>query len=208
MPFPQGDAGTRAWDRWQQAASHALRCCPEAGHGANAGNTTFKIFASRDVLGPSMVKIARVPVVPGNPAEYVAGRGPIEGHDLFVVTVTAVALRPAWSEVLAGIAWPTIPQLSGEGLQWTVALMGGVGGTVTVLCYGYWICEEGRAGAEHLRTCRIDLATGYLMTAVFGLSMVIIGSRIGAVEGGGARLVVQVAERLESVGAGRGGAAC
>ena len=108
VPFPQGDAGTRAWDRWQQAASHALRCCPEAGHGANAGNTTFKIFASRDVLGPSMVKIARVPVVPGNPAEYVAGRGPIEGHDLFVVTVTA---EPA-------VRWPAA--LVGDCTTWLV----------------------------------------------------------------------------------------
>jgi hypothetical protein len=51
--------------------------------------------------------------------------------------------------------------------------MGGVGGTVTVLCYGYWIREENRQGAEDLRVCRIDLAVGYLMTALFGMAMVI-----------------------------------
>ncbi len=65
--------------------------------------------------------------------------------------------------------------------------MGGVGGTVTVLCYGYWIREEGRFNADDLPVCRVDLAVGYGMTALFGLAMVVIGSNI-QVEGGGANL--------------------
>ena len=36
-----------------------------------------------------------------------------------------------------------------------------VRGTLTVLCYGYWIREEGRTGESSLKTCRIDLAAGY-----------------------------------------------
>jgi Mn2+/Fe2+ NRAMP family transporter len=112
-----------------------------------------------------------------------------------VVVATAVAIRPAWSEVLRGVFIPTIPQLAGEGLQWTVALMGGIGGTVTILCYGYWIREEGRRGADDLFACRVDLAAAYVMTAVFGMSMVVIGSRID-VEGGGSTLMVRLAERL------------
>ena len=112
---------------------------------------------------------------------------------MFLVVVgTTVMLDVSWAAVLRGLYWPTIPQLDGEGLQWTVALIGGVGGTVTVLCYGYWIREEGRHGAEALRTCRIDLAVGYSMTAVFGLCMVIIGSQIH-VEGKPAALLVQMA---------------
>ena len=73
--------------------------------------------------------------------------------------------------------------------------MGGVGGTVTVLCYGYWIREEGRFGDEDLRICRIDLAIAYSMTALFGLAMVVIGSAI-QVEGGGATLVIKLADKL------------
>ena len=90
---------------------------------------------------------------------------------------------------------PRIPQLGGQGLAWTIALMGGVGGTLTVLCYGYWIREKGRTGREHLRTCRIDLAVAYGFTALFGLAMVIIGSTI-RVEGTGAGLVVSLADKL------------
>jgi Mn2+/Fe2+ NRAMP family transporter len=80
-------------------------------------------------------------------------------------------------------------------LQWTIALMGGIGGTVTVLCYGYWIREEGRRGAEDLRACRIDLAVAYIMTGVFGMSMIVIGSQIH-VEGGGSTLIVNLADQL------------
>ncbi len=69
---------------------------------------------------------------------------------------------------------------------------------MTVLSYGYWIREKGRDGSEALKTCRIDLATGYVMTALFGLGMVIIGSSLGKMEGGGAGLIVNIARQLET----------
>ena len=117
------------------------------------------------------------------------------GFMFVTVMVTAVLLRPSWSRLMAGFLVPTIPELGGEGLSWTIALMGGVGGTVTVLCYGYWIREEGRFGIGELRVCRIDLAVAYAMTALFGVAMVVIGSTI-QVEGTGATLVIQLADKL------------
>jgi Mn2+/Fe2+ NRAMP family transporter len=117
------------------------------------------------------------------------------------VLVTAALVWPGTSEVFRGLVLPTIPDLRGGGLTWTVALMGGVGGTLTILCYGYWIREEGRSGAEFLRICRIDLGTGYMVTALFGIAMVIIGSTV-EIEGGGANLLVALAGRLgEPLGA-------
>jgi Mn2+/Fe2+ NRAMP family transporter len=113
------------------------------------------------------------------------------------VVATAIAIGPEWGEVLAGICWPRIPNLDGDGLQWTVGLMGGVGGTVTILCYGYWIREEGRSGIDDLKICRLDLAIGYGMTALFGIGMVIIGTQISA-EGRGSRFVVDLAGALET----------
>ena len=115
-----------------------------------------------------------------------------------VVVVTAIALQPSWSEVAAGLFVPTIPKIETDGLQWTVALMGGVGGTLTVLCYGYWIREEGRQGTDWIPYCRIDLAVGYTMTAIFGIAMIIIGSELGELENAkGASLVMLIAARLE-----------
>ncbi len=111
------------------------------------------------------------------------------------VLITAVLLEPPLGAVLKGLAWPSIPDLTGNGLSWTIALMGGVGGTVTVLCYGYWIREEGRGSTGDLAACRFDLGVAYAVTALFGIAMVVIGSAIEA-DGKGATLVIRLADRL------------
>jgi Mn2+/Fe2+ NRAMP family transporter len=112
-----------------------------------------------------------------------------------IVVMTAVAIRPSVAEVMRGLVVPVIPV---GGVAWTIALMGGIGGTVTVLSYGYWIREVGRHRPEDLAVCRIDLACAYGMTAVFGLGMVIIGDSLTTMEGSGARLMVQIAGQLDS----------
>jgi Mn2+/Fe2+ NRAMP family transporter len=117
---------------------------------------------------------------------------------MFVLIVAAaIAVWPGTDAVVRGLLVPSIPNADGHGLDWTLVLLGGVGGTVTVLCYGYWIREKGRAGAEGLRICRIDLGVGYAATALFGLAMVIIGSTVGA-EGRSVGLIVAIADRLAS----------
>lgn len=116
-----------------------------------------------------------------------------------VIVVTAVALHPPWGELARGLFVPTIPDFSGEGLAWTIALLGGVGGTVTVLCYGYWIREEGRTGRAELNLCRLDLAVGYGMTAIFGICMIVIGDCIGEIEGSGATLIINIAATLNEL---------
>jgi Mn2+/Fe2+ NRAMP family transporter len=121
------------------------------------------------------------------------------GFMFLTVISTAALLWPGSEAVLTGLLLPSIPQTDGA-LGWTVALMGGVGGTVTVLCYGYWIREENRSGPDALNTSRIDLAAAYLVTAVFGVAMVIIGGTI-EIEGRGASLLVDLSARLgESLG--------
>ena len=117
------------------------------------------------------------------------------GLMFITVVVTAILLKPALGELIRGLVWLTIPDLDGAGLSWTIALMGGVGGTVTILCYGYWIREAGRFGDAHLRVCRMDLGIAYAMTALFGVAMVVIGSTV-QVEGGGAKLVITLADKL------------
>ena len=114
------------------------------------------------------------------------------------VVVTSVLLWPGTGAVLEGLFVPRIPDAGGEGFTWTVALIGGVGGTLTVLCYGYWLREEGRTSPEDLPACRIDLGAGYLMTALFGMAMVIVGSSI-EVEGEGTELLVRLSDRLADV---------
>ncbi|MBK9384081.1 MAG: Nramp family divalent metal transporter [Planctomycetes bacterium] len=114
----------------------------------------------------------------------------------FTVVGCALALGPSLTELASGMLVPRIPRFDDDGLGWTLALMGGVGGTLTILSYGYWIREEGREGGGEIPRMRLDLAVGYAVTALFGLSMVVIGSRVEA-SGSGVRLLVDLANALE-----------
>lgn len=116
---------------------------------------------------------------------------------MFVTVVGTTALiAPPLGEIAAGL----VPSVPPGGGSWILAVLGGVGGTVTLLSYGYWIQEQNRQGPRMLRVCRIDLGVGNGVTAVFGLCVVVIGSQI-EVSGSGAALAVQMADRLaEAVG--------
>ena len=118
------------------------------------------------------------------------------------VIATAATSSPEWSAVARGLLVPRIPtDRAPDAAQWTLVVMGGVGGTLTMLCYGYWIREQGRTGPEALRTSRIDLAVSYAMTALFGVAMVVIGAQLDLAEGKGAGFVVKIADRVgESFG--------
>ncbi len=114
---------------------------------------------------------------------------------MFITVVgTTVLIAPPLPEIAAGL----VPSLPDNGAKWILAVLGGVGGTVTLLSYGYWIQEQKRTGIQMLRTCRIDLAVSNSLTAIFGICVIIIGSQID-VEGSGADLATQMADRLASV---------
>ncbi|MHC5007439.1 MAG: Nramp family divalent metal transporter [Planctomycetota bacterium] len=117
------------------------------------------------------------------------------------VVVTAALSGPDLLAVGRGLVVPRIPEAGTGGLTWTIALMGGVGGTLTVLCYGYWMREEGRTSGDDLRTCRIDLGVAYAGTALFGIAMVIIAAGM-KLDARGTDLIVGLAAQLDqSLGA-------
>lgn len=122
---------------------------------------------------------------------------------MFVTVVVSAALvAGSWADILTGLVTPRLPDTP-DALTWAVALAGGVGGTLTIVCYGYWMREDGLEGEEALPRCRADLVVGYAATAMFGAAMVVIGSRV-RVEGGGAGLLVALGDRL-AADVGEGG---
>lgn len=114
---------------------------------------------------------------------------------LLVVIVCAALVAPDLPGITGGLA-PTIPQ--GSAL-FVMSVIGGVGGSVTLLCYGYWIRERNWQGSADLRRTRIDLAVAYTLTGLFGVAIMIIaaGARPEAVSG--PTMVLGLAERLEAV---------
>lgn len=111
------------------------------------------------------------------------------------VIATAVLIKPDWSAVALGIVKPTF---SGDDTKFVLGVLGGVGGSVTLLSYGYWIREAGRKGISGLRDSRFDLAIGYTMTSLFGVAMLMIGSRL-KLEPGGENVAIELAAQLERV---------
>ncbi|MFY2564464.1 Nramp family divalent metal transporter [Corallococcus terminator] len=111
------------------------------------------------------------------------------------VLFAAVGSQPDWAAAARGLVIPSLPD---NGSVWVLGLLGGVGGTVTMLSYGYWIREKGREGPQGLKTCQADLAVGYALTGMFGAAMVIIGSTL-RLEGSGLKVASLLATRLETV---------
>ena len=118
------------------------------------------------------------------------------GIMVVTVVVSAIMLAPNLGDVAHGLFVPSIPDAKEGGIAWTLALIGGIGSTVTILCYGYWIAEENREGVSMINLCRLDLGSGYVMIVVFGIAMVIIGTTVDT-SGSGAGLIVDIANTLK-----------
>jgi Mn2+/Fe2+ NRAMP family transporter len=74
---------------------------------------------------------------------------------------------------LRGLLLPSIPVGSGA---YVLSLIGGVGGSITMLSYNYWMREEGMRGGGFLSYVRGDIAIAYLFTAIFGGSIMLIAN--------------------------------
>lgn len=75
---------------------------------------------------------------------------------------------------LKGALIPTIPAGSGT---YVLSLIGGVGGSITMLSYNYWMREEGMRGSGFLSYVRGDVAIAYIFTAIFGGSIMLIANQ-------------------------------
>ncbi len=110
-----------------------------------------------------------------------------------VVIYCAVALQPDWGAVLTGIVVPQLPEGS---VFFLLGVMGGVGGSVTLLSYGYWIRERGWRGPERLRQVRIDLLVAYVLTGLFGIAIMIISAGVSPEVLSGSKMVLAVADEM------------
>ncbi|MFM8534833.1 MAG: Nramp family divalent metal transporter [Acidimicrobiia bacterium] len=100
---------------------------------------------------------------------------------------------------LKGLLIPTIPAGSGT---YVLSLIGGVGGSITMLSYNYWMREENMRGSGFLSFVRGDIAIAYLFTAIFGGSIMLIANDAFFVQGQAltnAQAVPKMAEALGTV---------
>ena len=94
---------------------------------------------------------------------------------MFVTMVGAALLTlPNLPELLTGLA----PRIPDGGLVNTLALAGGVGGTITLAAYGYWLREKGWSTPAYMRVMRIDNSVAYVVTGIFVLATLIVGAEL------------------------------
>ena len=78
-------------------------------------------------------------------------------------------------------------------------MIGGVGGSVTLLSYGYWMQEKGWDSPRWLSVVRFDLSVAYVLTGMFGVAVVVLASATlhgSGTEIAGNRAVLQMAAML------------
>ncbi|MFS4506739.1 Nramp family divalent metal transporter [Clavibacter sp. Sh2141] len=94
---------------------------------------------------------------------------------MFVTVVgAAVVTVPNVPALLTGLV-PTIPE---GGLVVALSIAGGVGGTITLAAYGYWLREKGWVAPGWMKVMRIDNSVAYVMSGVFVLSMLVVGAEL------------------------------
>ena len=64
-----------------------------------------------------------------------------------------------------------------------LSVLGGIGGSITMLAYSYWLREEKMAGPGWLRLVRADVAIAYAFTAIFGMAIMIVANQAFHVPG-------------------------
>lgn len=101
--------------------------------------------------------------------------------------------------MLAGLIVPSIPPGGGA---YVLSLIGGIGGSVSLLSYNYWLREEKMVGPGRLNFIRKDLAVAYTYTAAFGISVMLIANQAFHVPGipiSNSIAVTKMAELLGSI---------
>ena len=94
---------------------------------------------------------------------------------MFVTMVGAALLTlPNIPELVTGL----VPLIPDTGLVNVLSLAGGVGGTITLAAYGYWIREKGWTTPRHMRVMRLDNTVAYVVTGIFVIATLIVGAEL------------------------------
>ncbi len=92
--------------------------------------------------------------------------------------------------------FPSVPDGSAKFL---LGVIGGVGGSVTLLSYSYWMREKCWTSHEDSSIVKIDLRIAYVLTGVFGMGMIIISAGVTPRILSGTSMVLEVGSRVGEV---------
>ncbi|GAA1166607.1 Nramp family divalent metal transporter [Streptomyces hebeiensis] len=91
-----------------------------------------------------------------------------------VVMYVAIRVTPDIGASFAGL----LPVLPDGSLLYTLGLIGGVGGTITMAAYGYWVNAKGWTDTGWMKVMRLDNRVAYITTGLFVVAMLIVGAEL------------------------------
>ena len=117
----------------------------------------------------------------------------------FSIIACAALTFSAPSAFFRGLFVPAVPHAGGSSV---LSVLGGIGGSIAMLAYNYWLREEKMAGPAWLRFVRADVAIAYAFTAIFGMAIMIVANQAFHVPGvqiTNAQAVTKMAETLGAI---------
>lgn len=95
---------------------------------------------------------------------------------MFISIVVCAALT--FHEPLAVLKGLFVPTILPQRTPHVFSIIGGIGGSLTLLSYNYLLRAEDKVDPINLRAVRLDLLIAYFFTAIFGLSMMLIAYHV------------------------------
>jgi Mn2+/Fe2+ NRAMP family transporter len=117
----------------------------------------------------------------------------------FAIVACALVTFRDPAAVVRGLLVPRVPAGGGGSF---LSVLGGIGGSIAMLAYNYWLREERMAGPRWMRYVRADVAIAYAFTALFGMSVMVIANRAfheAGVTITNAQAVTRMAETLGTI---------
>ena len=94
---------------------------------------------------------------------------------MFVTVVGIAAITaPNLPEVIGGL----VPQIPDGSFVYVLSIAGGVGGTITLAAYGYWLREKEWYTPKWMQVMRMDNAVAYAVTGIFVLATLALGAEL------------------------------
>ncbi len=94
---------------------------------------------------------------------------------MFISVVgSAVLALPNIPAMFTGL----VPTLPAGSVFYVLGLAGGVGGTITLAAYGYWLREKGWNRPKWMNVMRVDNTVAYTVTGIFVVCMLILGAEL------------------------------
>lgn len=113
---------------------------------------------------------------------------------MFVTVMTAVGATDFDQIEMLSALFPT--RFPSGGLTMVLAVLGGVGGSVTLLCYGHWMREKGWHSTDKLAQMRVDLIAAYSLTALFAMGIMLLAAAATPADASGLGILLAMADNL------------